>query len=93
MRIIIIIISILCIDTPFLVIHMYCKNVSMSILSEILYRIHKRGVYYQGACLTHCFGRGPDIGTVYRIIPVPSDSVSRRGPRLHVRENDLYVPA
>ena len=37
---IIIIISILCIDTPFLVIHMHCKNVIMSMLSEILYRIH-----------------------------------------------------
>ena len=60
---------------------MYCKNVIMSMLSEILYRIHKRGVYYQGACLTHCFwGRGADIGTVYIIIPVPSDAVSRRGP-------------
>ena len=40
------------------------------------------------------FGRwGPDTGTVYIIIPVPYDSVSRRGPRLHVRENNLYVPA
>ena len=46
---------------------MYCKNVIMSMLSEILYRIHKTGVYYQGACLTHCFfwERSPDIGTVY----------------------------
>ena len=54
MRIIIIIIYILCIDTPFLVIHMYCKNLIMSMLSEILYRIHRRGVYYQCACLAHC---------------------------------------
>ena len=41
---------ILCIDTPFLVIHMYCKNVIM--LSEMLYCIYKRGVYNQGACPT-----------------------------------------
>ena len=85
---------ILCIHTPFLVIHMYWKNVIMSMLSEILYGIHNRGVYYQGACLTHCFfgGMSPDIGTVCIIIPVPSDSVSRRGPIFYVRENDLYTP-
>ena len=72
---------------------MHCKHVIMSMLSEILYRIHNRGVYYQGAYLTHCFEvRGPDIGNVYIIIPVPSESVSR-GPRFHVRENDIYAPA
>ena len=38
-------------------------------------------------------GRRPGIDTVYIIIPVPSDAVSRRRPRLHVRENDLYAPA
>ena len=34
---------------------------------------------------------GLDIGTVYISIPVPSDSVSRRGPRFHVIENDLFA--
>ena len=38
-------------------------------------------------------GRHPSIGIEYISIPVPYDSVSRRGPRLHVRENDLYAPA
>ena len=58
------------------VIHMYCKNVIMSMLSKTLYRIHKIWVYYQGAIVLG--GTGPGIGTVYIIIPVPSDSVSRR---------------
>ena len=39
------------------------------------------------------WGRGPDIGIVYIIIPVPSDSVSRRGPRFHGRVNGIYAPA
>ena len=77
---IIIIISILCIDTPFLVIHMHCKKCNY--------------VYVIRNTISYSFwGRGLDIGTVYISIPVPSDSVSRRGPRFHVRENDLYAPA
>ena len=59
---------------------MHCKNVIMS--------------YVIRNTISYSFwGRGLDIGTVYISIPVPSDSVSRRGPRFHVRENDLFAPA
>ena len=64
-------------------------------LSEILIVFIKEVCIIKGACINPLFfgGRGPVTGTVYIIIPVPSDSVSRSDPGFHVRENDLYAPA
>ena len=76
--------------------HMYCKNVIMSMFCENTITI----VLIKEVCIIKApvspivfRGMHPCIGTIYIIILIPSDTVNRQRPRLHVSENDIYAPA